>query len=146
MRMIDLLAIMNPGLKPEDVKLHLATPGRDKQEPIDVYRAGGFHEWQRWQTRKNFEREFAISLVSLPPRHEDKWLFAGVYQSQGSEPKWNAELGREYDYEREFILVDWIKLHVPLVNRNRHFLKRPGRMGLEGLEAWKVPFHATLEM
>ena len=42
MRMIDLLAIMNPDIVPEDMKLHLATTGRDKQEPIDVYRAGRF--------------------------------------------------------------------------------------------------------
>ena len=98
MRMFDLLSLMNPDIYPEDMKLHLATPGRDNQEPIDVYRAGGFQDWQCWQTQKNFERPFVISLISLLPRQKDRWLFAGVYQSQGSEPKYHPRLDREYYY------------------------------------------------
>ena len=98
MRMMDILTIMNPDIYPEDMKLHLATPGRDKQEPINVYRRGDFQDWQCWQTQKNFERPFVISLISLPPRNEHKWLFAGVYESQGSDLKYHSELNREYHY------------------------------------------------
>ena len=35
---------------------------------------GDFDEWQTWQTRRNFEREFVLSLIQLPERN--KWLFA----------------------------------------------------------------------
>ena len=96
MLMFDLLEIMNPNLNPAEAKLHLAT-WNGSVHPIDIYRAGDFDEWQRWQRRKNFERMFVISLINLPPQR-DSWLFAGIYSSRGVESKWLEERKREYHY------------------------------------------------
>lgn len=93
MRIFDLLAILNPRIRPEEAKVHLATwNGTDN--PIDVYLAGKFDEWQRWQTRKNFGRQFVVSLISMPG--SDRWLFAGVHNS--NTPEW-VEERKEYRYE-----------------------------------------------
>ena len=83
MHIFELMAIMNPRISPVKAKVHLAT-WNGKDNPIDVYMAGNFDEWQRWQTRKNFERKFVVSLISLPG--QDRWLFAGAYHSNGT--KW----------------------------------------------------------
>jgi len=93
MRMFDLLAILNPSIRPDEAKLHLAT-WNGVENPFDVYLAGKFDEWQRWQTRKNFERKFVVSLISLPGT--DRWLFAGVHHSTA--PEW-VEERKEYRYE-----------------------------------------------
>jgi len=84
--MFDLLAILNPSIRPDEAKLHLAT-WNGVENPFDVYLAGKFDEWQRWQTRKNFERKFVVSLISLPGT--DRWLFAGVHHSTA--PEWVEE-------------------------------------------------------
>lgn len=82
MRMLDLLALMDPNVTAEKTKVHLAT-WNGKDNPLDVYLSGKFEEWQRWQTRKNFERPLVIALISLPEKN--KWLFGGVYYSKGVE-------------------------------------------------------------
>ncbi|GLI38141.1 hypothetical protein GHYDROH2_16420 [Geobacter hydrogenophilus] len=83
MRIFDLLSLLNPKITPSESKVHLAT-WNGEENPLDVYLAGDFDEWQRWQTRRNFERKFVVSLISLPGA--DKWLFAGVHISSGA--KW----------------------------------------------------------
>jgi flavodoxin len=86
MRIFDFLLLLNPEITPQESKVHLATwNGQDN--PIDVYFAGQFDEWQRWQARKNFARRFVVSLISLPGAN--RWLFAGVYVSQGVQ--WHEE-------------------------------------------------------
>ena len=84
MRVFDFLAIMNPSIDPKETKVHLATKG-SSDHPLDLYRIdiGKFEEWQRWQTRKNFERKFVLSLITMPGQH--RWLFAGVYYSSGAQ-------------------------------------------------------------
>ncbi len=79
---------MNHDLIPGHSKVHVAT-WNGEEDPLDVYLSGKFDEWQRWQTKKNFERQYVISLIKLP--QTDRWLFAGVYRSQGSE--WLSEEG-----------------------------------------------------
>ena len=95
MRVFDFLAIMNRSIDPAETKVHLATKGSG-EHPLNLYRIdkGKFEEWQRWQTRKNFERNFVLSLIALPS--QDKWLFAGVYYSRGA--KWLEE-DKYYYYE-----------------------------------------------
>ena len=87
MLMFDLLRTMNPNLNPEDAKLHLAA-WNGVEQPIDVYLAGDFNDWQSWQSKKNFERKFVVSLINLP-HQKYRWLFAGVYQSASVERKWS---------------------------------------------------------
>ncbi len=89
MLMFDLLRTMNPNLNPAEAKLHLAT-WNGVEQPLDVYLAGGFNDWQSWQSKKNFERKFVVSLINLP-HQKYKWLFAGVYRSAGVERKWSED-------------------------------------------------------
>lgn len=51
MLMFDLLRAMNPKLNPAEAKLHLAT-WNGVEQPIDVYLAGNFNDWQSWQRAK----------------------------------------------------------------------------------------------
>lgn len=84
MKTFDLLRLLNPDLEPEATKIHLATwNGID--QPLDVYLAGDFDEWQRWQTKRNFERAFVLSLIALP--EAGQWLFAGVHRSGAVKPE-----------------------------------------------------------
>lgn len=96
MLMFDLLRTMNPYLNPAEAKLHLAT-WNGVEQPLDVYLAGNFNDWQRWQKAKNFERKFVISLIDIP-HQTNKWLFAGVYRSSGSERKWSEEYQKNYNW------------------------------------------------
>ena len=81
MLLFDLLRINYPSVKEEDCKIHLAV-WNGFEDPLDVFLAGDFEEWQSWQSRRNFERKFIISLLQLPGI--DKWLFAGGFISEGS--------------------------------------------------------------
>src|SRR3990167_3855197 len=80
MQLFQLLQTLDDQLVPERCKLHLAV-WNGKDEPLDVYLEGKFDEWQSWQTKKNFERDFVISLIALP--RTNNWLFAGAHNSVG---------------------------------------------------------------
>jgi len=82
MRVFDLLALMDANVTPEKSKVHLAT-WNGEENPLDVYLAGQFAEWQRWQTKRNFEKPFVVALIGLPA--PNKWLFCGVYSAAGAE-------------------------------------------------------------
>jgi len=84
MRVFDLLRLMEPAIAPDETKVHLAT-WNGEDNPLDVYLAGDFPEWQRWQTKRNFEKHFVLALVALPS--PNKWLFAGAYTAAGGEEK-----------------------------------------------------------
>ena len=95
MLFFDFLALQLPGLKPRQAKLHLAT-WNGNERPLDEYLAGRFNEWQRWQTRKNFQRQLVISLIALDGK---KWLYAGAYRSN-SKPTWDEQrLAYHYSLE-----------------------------------------------
>jgi hypothetical protein len=81
MRAFDVITAMDPQVLAEQTKIHLAT--HTQVSTLDLYLAGKFDEWQRWQTLQNFRRKFVLSLVKLPSRN--RWLFAGVHNSYGSE-------------------------------------------------------------
>lgn len=90
MHLFNLLALMNPDIVPAESKMHLATSNEEAENPLDVYLGGEFDDWQSWQTRRNFERRYVVSLIALP--HTDRWLFAGAYRSHGAE--WHQDEGR----------------------------------------------------
>lgn len=80
MRLFQLLLMLDDQITPERCKMHFAySDGNDN--PLDVYLAGGFDEWQSWQTKANFDREFVVSLIYLPQKGQ--WLLAGAYQCMG---------------------------------------------------------------
>ncbi len=80
MLLFDFLSLLNADINPSDCKIHLVTSD-GKDNPLDLYRAGEFEEWQRIQRKKNFSRKYVITLISLP--EADKWLFAGAYRVNG---------------------------------------------------------------
>ncbi len=80
MELFRLLQTLDDQLVPERCKLHLAVCNGE-EDPLDVYLAGQFDEWQSWQTKKNFERDLVISLIALP--QANNWLFAGAHNSAG---------------------------------------------------------------
>jgi len=93
MQLFQLLASLDSELTPERCKLHLAG-WNGSEDPLDVYLAGGFDDWQSWQNKKNFERDFVVSLIDLSG--SNRWLFAGVHDSDGS--AWNPR-NRCYRYD-----------------------------------------------
>lgn len=125
MRIFDLLSLLDPEVTPHRAKIHLATwNGQDN--PLHVYLAGGFDEWQRWQTRRNFERAFVVSLISLPG--VDRWLFAGVHTSHGH--RWE-EAHNCFRYE--------LREHLPCNEMNGRMVvrfERPGRQSYLNAENW----------
>lgn len=80
MRVFDMLRLLVPELKASSTKIHLAG-WNGINDPLDVFLAGQFEEWQRWQTQKNFERQFVLSLIKVAAR--DRWLFAGLHRVLG---------------------------------------------------------------
>lgn len=77
MKLFDILQLVDSSIKPEDCKVHLAC-WNGSDDPLDVYLAGEFQEWQDTQTRKNFTRKNIVTLIALPEKNH--WLFVGVYE------------------------------------------------------------------
>lgn len=79
----DLIRVLDPEVSLERTKIHLATwNGCD--DPLALFRAGKFEPWQASQNRRNFERDFVLSLIAMPGRA--RWLLGGVYKRRGCEP------------------------------------------------------------
>lgn len=78
-----VLASRIGALLPENAKIHLATHNGE-DDPVDVFLAGEFKEWQESQSRRNFELQYIVSLIKLP--EPNTWLFAGVYETDGHQP------------------------------------------------------------
>jgi hypothetical protein len=124
MRIIDLLQVLDAGVTPEQTKVHLACwDGHD--EPLDVYIAGNFADWQSRQTRQNFSRKFVLSLIALP--QADHWLFAGVHESQGCNPSGDGEF--------RYCLTE-LQCCIELNGRLVAHFKRPGRQSYLNAERW----------
>jgi hypothetical protein len=84
MQLFPLLHLLSTEIQPRKTKVHLATTN-GSENPLDVFLAGRFEEWQRWQTVRNFKRSYVISLIAMAQK--DKWLFAGVHRSATPEFK-----------------------------------------------------------
>lgn len=75
--LLELIRMRSASIAAEDCKVHFACwNGRD--QPLDIYLAGEFEEWQNLQTRRNFQRKYVVSLIDT--LEKDRWLFAGVYE------------------------------------------------------------------
>ncbi|SRR5258706_9615806 len=81
MQLFQILQLLDAEVAPDRCKIHLAG-WNGKEDPLDVYLEGQFDEWQSWQSKKNFERPLVVSLIALPG---NKWLFAGVHNSESCE-------------------------------------------------------------
>lgn len=78
MELFEIISLSFPEVDDTNCKLHLAVCN-DEDNPLDIFLNGEFEEWQRWQSKRNFEREFIVSLIQMPGN--DRWLFAGCYRS-----------------------------------------------------------------
>jgi len=117
--------MLAPEVVPHACKVHLAT-WNGETNPLDVYRRGEFDEWQRWQTRRNFERPFVLSFIGFTAAHQ--WLFAGVHASRGSMWHDQPRLHR-YDLVE---LPECSELNGRLIAR----FQRPGRQAYLNAETW----------
>lgn len=106
MRLFDLLPLWEPSFTTAKAKVHLGRHNGDEL-PIDVFLAGGWDEWQRLQTGRNFEREFVVSLVQ--DGLATRWLFAGLFRSHGSrEVAGEKGILFYYDLERLACADEWV--------------------------------------
>ncbi len=144
MRTFDMIRLLVPELEPHKTKLHLASD-RGAHFRLDLFASGGFPEWQRYQTQRNFERPFVFSLIKLAER--DRWLFGGVHRVTGPcERRISPENGEEYlhyplgEIERPWLSVDlrfWPQaaLHVPKSTASRlqseAATPNPGKTGIK---------------
>lgn len=99
MLLFDLLALADPEVTAKEAKLHLASRGGDGRHTLDIYLAGKFDAWQRWQANANFRLPLVVALIELPqPR---RWLFVGTYDSHGFERRPRDDGGTYCDYRLE---------------------------------------------
>jgi GIY-YIG catalytic domain len=126
MRVADFIALMDREVTPQNTKIHLAS-WNGSEDPLDVYRAGGFDEWQNRQTRRNFERPFVIGLISLGGK---RWLYAGTYDSNGCDPVVGNSLWK-YSYRMQK-RESCSEFNGRLVAT----FDRPGRQSYLNLEGW----------
>jgi hypothetical protein len=114
--LIDILKAEGIGINIDDMKIHLAC-WNGREDPIDVYYAGGFKEWQERQGRRNFKCDQVLSLIDLG---NGCWLFAGVFQIQDCKP--------HPKYEGEFLYsTQMLPRQSDLVGRIIVSHKRTGR-------------------
>jgi hypothetical protein len=128
MRAFDLLALSDRNLVPEKCKIHLATVPPSGENPLELFRAGQFEEWQRTQTKKNFPRDIVVALIDLPESH--RWLFGGAYTVKGCAPA--NHRGKDvvrYDL-RELASCRELKGRLVVAFR------RPGRQSYLNAESW----------
>ncbi|MCT8858062.1 hypothetical protein K5M76_22695 (plasmid) [Shewanella xiamenensis] len=71
MELFTFLKSVSDEIIPELSKIHLAG-WNGSENPLDVFLAGEFEEWQSWQSKQNFNREYIVSLIQLP--EPDTWL------------------------------------------------------------------------
>lgn len=98
MRLYDLLRLREPSFDPVKAKIHLAR-WNGIEQPIHVWQQGGFDEWQRWQTKPNFERDLVVALVQVPMTY--RWMFAGLFDSKGHTIDRSVEHRAHYYYRLE---------------------------------------------
>lgn len=128
MKFFDVLNLNSAApITSERCKIHLASWDGGK-DPLDVFLEGSFDEWQSWQTKKNFGREYIVSLINLPQK--DRWLFAGIYRSNGFDVVEGVPYG-PYRYNTTIL-----QEYADLVGRMAIAFKRPGRNSYLDADNW----------
>lgn len=130
MKVFDFLKIMNPDLEPNNTKIHLAT-WNGVEDPLQVYLGGEFDDWQKWQSKLNFERKYVASFISL--RRNNSWLFAGIYLSHGA-------IWDEQENQYQYSLVDDALCEEMSGRMVMHF-SRSGRASYLIAENWSNQMH-----
>jgi hypothetical protein len=121
LKLLDIMPIQKEDLP--TYKLHLAIGPNDKKEPLYELSKGNFKSWQEEQNKKNFERDYILSLIYYD---SDEWIFGGIYERKGVE-----RVGGHFEYDTE--LLDFWK---DLIGRLIVCFHRPGRQSYLYLEKW----------
>jgi hypothetical protein len=79
----------------------MAISPRSDNNPLHAFFRGEFKQWQEWQSKKNFERPYILSLIY---HQSSDWLYAGIYKSKSSV---YYENDNHYEYDTE--LTDFRK-------------------------------------
>lgn len=117
-------------IKKEDLckyKLHLAIGPRDRREPLYELLKGNFKSWQESQNRKNFERDYILSLIFYD---HDEWIFGGIYRQRGVRRVKDESRPRPY-YQYDTELTDVRK---DLIRRLIIHYRRESRQSYPNLE------------
>lgn len=124
MELFNILRMYDDKALAKDCKLHLA---RDNgvDNPLDLYRADTFEDWQRWQTKANFGRPLVVALIQ---HSRNRWLFAGVY---GVDGRTFVKKADQYRYD-----MTLRPQAAPLSGRLIVQFKRPGRQSYLNAERW----------
>jgi hypothetical protein len=110
------LKLWEPEFSAKKSKVHLARHN-GSQEPIDVFIQGNFDEWQRWQSGRNFQREFVVSLIQAGS--PTRWLFAGLFRTAGYDERADPSHHFFYNLNRVPSAEEWVgRLH--LTSRYKH--------------------------
>jgi hypothetical protein len=105
MILFDLLKLWEPTFSAEKAKVHLARFNGNEQ-PLDVFIEGHFDEWQRCQSRLNFQREFVVSLIQAGS--PTRWLFAGLFRVDGYETCAKPKPHLLYNLNRVATAEEWV--------------------------------------
>ena len=90
MKLKDLLTLA--GCELDDFKIHCARGSNPT--PLEAFFDGKFQDWQHYQTQKNFQCRYILSLIHLDGK---RWLFAGYFKVLGVKPgKWTKRKGYIY--------------------------------------------------
>ncbi len=105
MRLFDLLKVWEPTFDASKAKVHLARHD-GAHAPLEVFREGRFDEWQRRQTKRNFECEYLVSLVQAGSA--TRWLYAGLFRPNGYVDGPDPEHPYIYTLERVPSCEEWV--------------------------------------
>lgn len=123
--LFDLISLQNNDVSSNKCKIHLAG-WNGTENPLDEFFEGRFQEWQEDQTKRNFERDFIISLIQMP--EPDTWIFVGIYQSYGCK---ELADGNSFIYKTE--LTDFL---TDYIGRLLIKFKRSGRQAYLNADRW----------
>ena len=84
---------------------------------------GTFKSWQERQSKKNFERDYILSLIYYG---RDEWVFGGIYKRKDVERKKDY-----FEYDTELL-----NLRKDLIGRLIVYFPRLGRQSYLNLEKW----------
>ena len=121
LKLLDILSIQENDLP--KYKLHLAISPKDKKEPLYELFKGTFKSWQEWQSKKNFERDYILSLIYYD---RDEWIFGGIYKRKDVK-----RVGDHFEYDTELL-----NFREDLIGRLIIRFRRPGRQSYLNLEKW----------
>ncbi len=123
-KLVNILGIKNDDFK--NYKIHFAIGEKDKKSPYNSFIIGKFDDYQKYQTKRNFQRDYVISLIYY---EKNIWLFAGVYKVLSNPKAINIDNWNGYLYDLQ--LLD---IQTDLIGRMFVYYKKDCRASYLNLE------------